>query len=850
MAKQKTKLKERPKKNERRIWFNAGMAQGMVILNGLLLSVTAFLIMTLFVQGMIKDEYRRTSDAAGDVFAEKIIKLENAIRVVSGILLLSDNPYQEAMPEQIRRSVAGLGDFDQLLWIYEARPGFWQFRMIFETTEQYYENDDYKLVATESLITKIVRDNFFQNDALRVATDLPGMNFAPDKQNAAAQHNPFALIKVVQKGNSRKGVLIGVARPGFLMDQGWLSELQSVGRVIVRDSKSSKKLYELDNAAQKAQAIDFSQDYSFFVGDSEWKITLEFLKKRNVIVLSAIPYVLLLFGGMLTIVGALFVRNNQNQSKKLAAVNKTLEHKNFELEQEVAERERLNRILEKTSKDNRAIIDSVSDVIFETDTRGKVLFLSASWRKITGFAVEHSRDTNLFSMLHPEDQERQRDDFDLLVAGQKTAYRSFCRIRTSDGTFRAVEIAISMIRQDDNKNLRVVGTITDVEERRRAERALAEAEKKYRLIVENAAGGLFQITPEGMYLNVNPAMARILGYASVEDLLRTVKNVNGPIYPDVQQRNKFLIELTTLGQIFGYECRVARRDGSQIWVSENVRVVRDEQNNILYLEGSMEDITKRKEAEIALREAKMQSDLASRTKTDFIANMSHELRTPLNAIIGFSEIMKDQVMGPLGQNLYIDYAKDIHKSGLGLLKIINEILDIAKIESGKRELREKAFDFGQALQSVLDQYQAKLREKKITLTSKITELPSVFGEETALKQAIGNIYSNAIKFSPQGGRVTIVTDYAADGGLHLSITDVGVGMTQKEIDTALSPFGQLENRHDRAASGTGLGLPLAKSILELHGGTIEITSQKGHGTTVLLSLPAPRVLSKPQATLA
>ena len=460
---------------------------------------------------------------------------------------------------------------------------------------------------------------------------------------------------------------------------------------------------------------ELQQEYGFYVGDSEWDIILEFAKKKNVLLLEKIPYIVLFFGLVLTFVGTLFVRNNNKQAQKLADINRRLEQKNFELQSEISERARLNEALALAERDNRAIIDAVSDIIFETDIEGTVMFLSAAWQHITGFEVERSRGSNLFSMFHPQDQEKQRDDFEMLIRGQKQAYRSFTRLRISDGTFRAVELAVSMIRQDENKNLRVVGTITDVEERRRAERALAEAEKKYRTIVENAAGGLYQLTPEGMYLSANPAMANILGYSSPEEMLRMIKNANGMVYPDRAARDAFNKTLIAQGQIFGYESQVLKQDGQKIWVRENVRVVKDDQQNVMYFEGSMEDITERKEADLALMEAKIQSDMASRAKSEFIANMSHELRTPLNAIIGFSDILQNEVMGPLGQDTYKDYAVDINKSGRGLLKIINEILDISKLETGKHDLHESEFSFEDVLISTMELFDARLKERRLRL---------------------------------------------------------------------------------------------------------------------------------------
>ncbi len=522
-------------------------------------------------------------------------------------------------------------------------------------------------------------------------------------------------------------------------------------------------------------------------------------------------------------------------------VNKTLEVQNAELELEISERERLNLAIANAEKNNREMIDSVSDAIFEVDIDGNLLFLSQAWSRITGFDVERSKGSNLFSMLYPDDQAKQQLDFEALIRGQKQAYRVFTSLRIADGTFRAIELAISMIRKGDDDILRVVGSVTDVEERRRAERALAEAEKKYRTIVENAAGGLYQLTPEGLYLSANPAMANVLGYKSPEEMLRLVKNAKGMVYYDKEEREKFIQVLIAQGEVFGYETQVLKKDNEKIWVRENIRVVRGNDREILYFEGSMEDITKRKEADIALMEAKIQSDITNRAKTEFIANMSHELRTPLNAIIGFSDIMKNEVMGPLGQEMYKEYALDIYNSGNALLKIINEILDISKIETGERELKETEFKFEDVLQSCFDLYATRAHKKSLTVANDTNQLPKILGEELSIKQVIGNLYSNAIKFTPNNGSIRVFNNYDADGAFRFSITDTGVGMTSAEIEKATSPFGQVETSLDRSGAGVGLGIPLSKAIMGIHGGRLEILSEKGIGTTLSLVFPAERV---------
>ncbi len=837
----------KPRNKAKAIWLTSGLAQALVLISGTVITLTSFMVFSYFINGMSAEEYKRTSQEAGRALFESISSLENSVRLISSIIQLSENSDKDILVARIRRNLSDLSDFDQLIWLFEESPGNWQYKIISENRTG--KEDLYRLVPNTRFITRLIKEKVFQSERLRIVSDFEGMDYLEEKSKPKTMARSFAFLKTIKENDSSQGIVIGVSRAALFFDQSLISEERSVSRITIRDSKSDQRLYYMDRSIGEEDAPqdqNLTQDYGFFIGDSEWAITLIFMKNQNVILLEKTPYIVLFFGFILTLIGALFIRNNNKQSQKLADINYKLEQKNYELESEVSERARLNDALALAERDNRAIIDSVSDVIFETDIEGTVLFLSAAWQNVTGFEVERSRGSSLFSMLYPQDQEKQKNDFDLLIKGQKQAYRSFTRLRIEDGTFRAVELAMSMIRQDENKNLRVVGTITDVEERRRAERALAEAEKKYRTIVENAAGGLYQLTPEGIFLSANPAMARILGYNSPEEMLRVVKNANGIVYPDPAGRENLNQTLVKQEQVFGYESKVMQKDGNKIWVRENIRVVKDDQQNVIYFEGSMEDITKRKEADIALMEAKIQSDMASRAKTEFIANMSHELRTPLNAIIGFSDIMKNEVMGPLGQDAYKEYVTDINKSGTGLLKIINEILDISKIESGNRDLNESEFDLDSVLRSCVDLYDSRIKEKDISLMDQTKDMPFMVGEELSIKQVLGNVYANAVKYTPDGGRITMFTNYDMDGTFRLSITDTGVGMNITEVQKALSPFGQLDNALDRSSSGTGLGLPLSKAIMDVHDGRLEILSEKSIGTTVTLVFPSERVRKKSQ----
>ena len=841
----KFKGKKQNKINKRSIWLNSGLAQAMVLFNGIIITITAFIAFNHFITSMSLDQHKSTLRDAGSALVDGASSLENSMRLVTSIILLSESDDKDALIQQLQRNVPNLSSFDQLLWLFEDGPGNWRYETIFETPQlSTVKKSEYKLVPDQKFIMRLINDGIFEDERLHVISDYKGMAYIQERVDPITMTRSFAFVKRAMKESSdAQGVVVGVSRAAKIFDQNIISDNNNISRISIRDTSSEKRIYHMDrDTNNEEQSERIKQDYSFFVGNSKWHVVLELSKGQNALLLEQIPYIILFFGGVLTMVGTLFIRNNNRQAKKLATMNVTLEKKNYELLSEVGERERLNSALAVAEKDNRAIIDSVRDVIFEIDTEGTVLFLSMAWQHITGFEVERSKGSNIFSILYPDDQDKQREDYALFIKGQKQAYNTFTRLRISDGTFRAVELSISMVRRDKNDNLRVVGTLTDVEERRRAERALAEAEKKYRMIVENAAGGLYQLTPEGIYLSANPAMANILGYDSSAEMLRLTKNAHGYVYPEKNERDRLMDTLQAQEQIFGYETQVLTKEKKKIWVRENIRLVKDEQNIVLYYEGSMEDITQRKEADMALLGAKMQSDMANRAKTEFIANMSHELRTPLNAIIGFSDIMKNEIMGPLGQDMYKEYVTDIHSSGEGLLKIINEILDISKIESGDRELNESEFPSLDALNMCIELYDARVQEKNIILMNEANDMPLIIGEELSIKQVISNIYTNAIKYTPKDGRITLFSNYDTDGAFRLSITDTGIGMSEREISKALSPFGQVDNALDRTGAGIGLGLPLAQAIMGIHGGRIEILSEKSIGTTVTLFFPSDRVL--------
>lgn len=240
--------------------------------------------------------------------------------------------------------------------------------------------------------------------------------------------------------------------------------------------------------------------------------------------------------------------------------------------------------------------------------------------------------------------------------------------------------------------------------------------------------------------------------------------------------------------------------------------------------------------------AMLGAETANRAKTAFLANMSHELRTPLNAVIGFSEVIQiDMEKGRAGSPKQLEYVRDIHSSANHLLNLLNGILDLAKIEAGRLELREDVFDLGECIAECVALVRERIDANNLTVTVESPEAPiTLRADATKVRQVLLNLLSNAAKFTPAGGRIDVRAKMVATG-LRMIVSDTGIGISPEQFDNVLSPFGQVENALQRKYDGAGLGLPISKALMDLHGGSLALQSALGGGTKVVLRFPAERV---------
>jgi len=365
---------------------------------------------------------------------------------------------------------------------------------------------------------------------------------------------------------------------------------------------------------------------------------------------------------------------------------------------------------------------------------------------------------------------------------------------------------------------------------------LTAGEAGYRAFFDQAVEGIFRTTPDGHYLAANQALAEIYGYPNPESLISGLTDIGAQLYVDPKRRDTFRDRMQAHDRVTDFVSEIRHRSGKRIWIAENARAVRDWSGALICYEGTVQDITGKFEAEQALRAALRQAELANRAKAAFLAAMSHELKTPLNAVLGFSEIIRDEMLGRNGQPAYRDYAADIHASGKRLLSIINDVLDVTRLEGGLLALDMRIADAREIAEHALALAgNATGDHRAVTLD---IALPPLKVDPRRLSQALGNLLANALKFTHAGGTVTLSAGVEPDGQVRFVVSDSGIGMAPETVALAMEPFRQIDGSLARKFEGAGLGLPIARALADLHGGSLSIHSEVGEGTQVTILLPA------------
>ena len=363
-------------------------------------------------------------------------------------------------------------------------------------------------------------------------------------------------------------------------------------------------------------------------------------------------------------------------------------------------------------------------------------------------------------------------------------------------------------------------------------------------IIDFAVDAIITIDGDGVIRSVNAAAVSMFGYSAGEAVGRNVNMLMPEPYRGEHDGYLHRYQKTGEAKIIGVGREVLgrRKDGETFPIGLAVSEITTAETRLFT--GIIRDITERKNAERELLAAKEAAESANRTKSEFLANMSHELRTPLNAVIGFSGIMKNKVFGPLENQRYAEYIEDIHESGKHLLAIINDILDVAAVESGNLELNSEPVGLAAVVDVSVQMTAQRAKQGRVRVSNTVNaDTPMVVADKRRMKQIVINLLSNAIKFTPEGGEVMVSAEVDENGCLDIIVRDTGIGMDEDELITAMEPFGQTDGSLNRKYEGTGLGLPLTKRLVEAHGGILDIQSQPRMGTTVTVRLPAHRVVT-------
>lgn len=395
-------------------------------------------------------------------------------------------------------------------------------------------------------------------------------------------------------------------------------------------------------------------------------------------------------------------------------------------------------------------------------------------------------------------------------------------------------------------------------ELRETENALRQSEEKYRSIFENSVMGIFRTTPDGRYLSVNPAGARMWGYASPEEMVQSITDMGRQIYVDPRDRERFKDVMEKNGYVEGFEAEFFTKDGSKIWASMNARAVRDDSGTMLYYEATSENITKRKIAERELSEyrlhledlvrertqelerAKEAAEGADRVKSAFLATMSHELRTPLNSIIGFTGILLQGLVGELNEEQKKQLGM-VRNSAHHLLSLISDVLDISKIEAGQLKVAHEPFDLPASITKVAQSVKPLAEKKGLALTIDVgAGVGVVTSDARRVEQVLLNLLSNAVKFTEEG-HVAVSCQSSADE-VSIRVSDTGIGIRREDMHKVFEPFLQIDTGLSRKYEGTGLGLSICRRLVRLLGGDIELESVWGQGSVFSFSLPLKRSL--------
>ncbi|NQU62401.1 MAG: PAS domain S-box protein [Rhodospirillales bacterium] len=494
----------------------------------------------------------------------------------------------------------------------------------------------------------------------------------------------------------------------------------------------------------------------------------------------------------------------------------------------------------------RDFAEIASDWFWEMDENLRFTYFSGRNFDVTGYKPKDLVGKSRLEMTSKENLKDGRWQRHLADLAAHRPFRDFNYDLTKpDGSTVPISISGAPIFDADGNFKGYRGTGTDYSAHRRFEKALLASEQRFKDIAESTSDWIWEMGPDLKFTYFSDRFAEITGFP-IQQRIGTSRFEHVPreqLEAGAEGWADHMADLEARRPFRNFEYATTASSKGFRYVSVSGRPVFSPDGEFLGYRGTGTEITEKKRAEQALKKAKEQAELANRAKTEFLANMSHELRTPLNSILGFSEVIMTETFGPLGGDRYMEYAGDINSSGRHLLGLINEVLDLSKLEVGELKIYEDEIDIPEALKTCVKMVKGRSDVEKAVVKTKIAKgLPKMLGDEQRFKQILLNLLGNAVKFTAPDGRVDVDARICKSGRITIEVTDNGIGIDSNDITKVLEPFGQAREVMTRNHEGSGLGLYLAKSFTELHGGTLEIDSQIGIGTKVTLRFPKERTL--------
>lgn len=492
----------------------------------------------------------------------------------------------------------------------------------------------------------------------------------------------------------------------------------------------------------------------------------------------------------------------------------------------------------------RRVVEGSPDAI-KVSSDGRIVYVNEAAVRLFGaksagdLVGRHRRE---FRIPGEEDLPEMR------ASGPGTADRraqiEYQKRRRIDGTI--VDVDVSSVRILWYGAEALLTTMRDVTSRTRAQAALEETERRLAAAVSNFPGAIYQRVMDAdgnvFYPFVSRGIEELIGVAP-DEVISSPETLMEIVPFEVRSRIREAIEMSARNMTpYEIEAPAFTRAGDRIWLRSVARPRPHTDGGVIW-DGVFHDITERTLARQALQAAKDEAESANKAKSYFLANVSHELRTPLNAVIGYSEVLRDEIFGPMDHAKYHEYSKDIHASGEHLLNLIEDILDLSKIETGNIVVEENEIDIRTLIDDAVRIAAPAVQSGKFDLSVNIAaDFPPVLADEVRLRQVLLNLLSNAFKFTPDGGAIVILADINDRGEPEFRVRDSGIGIAEADIAHVMVPFGRVQEPINENERGTGLGLPLSKSLIEMHGGTFGISSEPGVGTEVKFTLPAYRAI--------